>query len=153
MAKAQTSPGFRGLILYLGSGAGPITYTAPCAFSQQALELDKDVTEETIPDCDDPGLPGTKESFVEAKGLRVSGEGLMAEQSVDAWDLAYESATPIPIRIDVVKASGAIIRRECLAHVTSLSYNRASDKAQVRISASLASHGEVTRSLVAAPAA
>lgn len=150
MAKAQTSPGYKGLIVYLGEGSDPVTFTAPCALAQQALELEKETVDENVPDCDDPSLPASRESVVETMGFRVTGEGLMAEQSVDIWDDAYESVDPVPVRVDVIKASGAIIRRESLAHVT-ISYNRPSDKGKVRMNVTVASDGPVTRTKVAAP--
>lgn len=150
---AQTSPVHSGLVAYLGvvgHNGGTTTYTAPCALEDRSMALEKTTTEETIPDCDG-ALPGVVESEVEAMIMRLSGSGLMAEQSIDAWDEAYESVDPVPVRVDVIKASGAIIRRECLMHFTSFTYSGASDKAKVRIAVEGTSHGAIARETIAAP--
>lgn len=151
MTLAQTSPVHSGLVVYLGVVDGETTtYTAPCALEERSMTLEKTTTEETIPDCDG-SLPGVVESEVEAMIMRLSGSGLMASQSIDAWEDAYESVAPVPVRVDVIKASGAIIRRECLMHFTSFTYSGANEKARVRIAVEGASHGAVARSTVEAP--
>lgn len=152
MTKAQTSPVYKGLVAYIGEVQQDesITYTAPCALEERSMTLEKQTTEETIPDCD-PSLPGSLESEVEAMLMRLSGGGMMAEQSIDLWEGAYESVDPVPVRVDVVKASGAIIRRECLMHFSTLTYNGTAPKAKVRISVEASSHGAIVRTTVPAP--
>ena len=152
MAKAQTSTGHKGLLIYIGVAGegGAIDYTAPCALEERSLTLEKQTNEETIPDCDG-ALPGVLESEVEAMVARISGSGMMAEQSVDLWEDAYESVAPVPVRADIIKASGAIIRREFLAQFTQFAYSVANDKSKVRISVEASSHGSIVRTAVAAP--
>ena len=151
MARAETQPGYKGLIVYIGDNAAPIVYTAPCAFPTQAIELEKQMTEEANPDCDDQSQPSIIERLVESKDFRITGEGLVASQSMDTWDDAFESADPVPIRADLVKVDGAIIRREGLMHLQSLSYNRPSDKEKVRFNVTLVAAGGYTVEKVAAP--
>lgn len=152
MTRAKTLPGFKGLIVYIGNDADPVVYTAPCAFPTQAMELEKQMTEEANPDCDDPGKPSIIERLIDSKDFRVTGEGMVAEQSAETWDDFYESDDPLPVRADLVKADGSIIRREGMMFLQALTYNRPSDKEKVRFNVTIVSEGGYTVEKVAAPA-
>jgi len=100
MAKAVTikSGMFRVL---LGSGSAPITYASPCGFTQRSMTISKNLEEVNIPDCDDPDAVDWVGRDATSLSMSISGEGVLAEQSVEDWMDAVESIDSVPVRIEM----------------------------------------------------
>ncbi|EFO32618.1 conserved hypothetical protein [Roseibium sp. TrichSKD4] len=98
---------------------GAITYTAPCGFLSKALNLSKSLSEVLIPDCDDPDAPIAVGRDVESISWSVSGEGVLAEESVETWLDAFGGVTSVPVKV-VQKFPGKTITFTGNAHLESL---------------------------------
>lgn len=100
MARATTikSGMFRVL---LGSGSSPITYAAPCGFTQRSMTLTKNLEEVNIPDCDDPDKVDWIGRDATSLSMSISGEGVLAEESVEEWTDAFESVDSVPVKIEL----------------------------------------------------
>lgn len=100
MAQAVTIKSGKFRVL-LGSGSAPITYAAPCGFTQRSLTLTKGLEEINIPDCDDPDKVDWIGRDATSLSMSVSGEGVLAEQSVEDWVDAWESVDSVPVKIEL----------------------------------------------------
>lgn len=105
MAKPTTS-NFSSFKVYLGDGASPEQFAAPCGFTQKALNLSSASSETLVPDCDDPEAPAWTEREVSSLSAQVSGQGVMARESRDAWREWWESGLPKTIRVQFDDATG-----------------------------------------------
>ncbi|XKM40327.1 phage tail tube protein [Rhizobium ruizarguesonis] len=64
--------------IMLGNSADPIVYAAPCGFTSKSLTLTKDLTDVTLPDCDDPDAVAWVGRDASTLSASVSGEGVLA---------------------------------------------------------------------------
>jgi hypothetical protein len=85
----------------IGDGASPIVYTAPCGFTSKSLTLTKDLTDVNLPDCDDPDAVAWVGRDASSLSASVSGEGVMASQSIETWLDAWENVESVPVKIEV----------------------------------------------------
>jgi hypothetical protein len=99
VAKATTIKGGKFRIL-LGNDADPINYAAPCGFTQRSITLNKGLEEVNIPDCDDPDKVDWVGRDATSLSMTVSGEGVLAEESVEAWVEGWESLDSVPVKIE-----------------------------------------------------
>src|SRR5690606_25091887 len=76
-------------------------YTAPCGLNQQSLTLSKNLEEVNIPDCDDPLAVSWLGRDATSLSMSISGEGIVAESSIDAWLDAQENADSIPVKVEL----------------------------------------------------
>lgn len=89
-----TTRKFGQMKVYLGDGGTPEVFAAPCGFSEKALEITKDLTDVTLPDCDDPDLPAWTGREVRAISWQVTGQGVMAMEAYETWrDFALSSSS------------------------------------------------------------
>lgn len=100
MAQATTIRGGKVRIL-LGSGTSPIVYTAPCGFTNRSITFTKGLEESNVPDCDDPDKIDWIGRDATSLSISVSGEGVLAYESVDVWDAAWQSLESVPARIEI----------------------------------------------------
>lgn len=99
MAKPVTIKGGKIRVL-IGDSASPIVYAAPCGFTQRAVTLTKALEEVNIPDCDDPDAVDWLGRDATSLSMSVSGEGLLAQDSVEVWLDAWESLNSVPVKIE-----------------------------------------------------
>lgn len=99
MAQATTVP-FSGFKVLLESATTPNTYVAPCGLTERSLSLTKETNDTTVPDCDDEDAAAWVERDVVSKSGSISGEGVMALQSVGRWQAAYDSNSPVNVRVE-----------------------------------------------------
>lgn len=85
----------------LGNDADPIVYAAPCGFTSKSLTLTKDLTDVNLPDCDDPDAVAWVGRDAASLSASISGEGVLASESVEAWLDAWENVESIPVKIEV----------------------------------------------------
>lgn len=92
----------------LGDGESPEVFAAPCGFTSKSLNLIKNLSDVSIPDCSDPDAPISLGRDVQNIDWNVSGEGVLAAASVATWLEAYESAESISVKIEVQFSSGTV---------------------------------------------
>lgn len=92
----------------LGNDATPTVYSAPCGFTSKALNLIKNLAEIEIPDCADPDAAVDLARDVQSKDWNISGEGLLAAGSVEAWLDAYDSSASVPVKVEIEFSSGTV---------------------------------------------
>lgn len=110
--------------ILLGDGASPEVFTAPCGLNTRSLRRNKTTNEIDIPDCDDEDAPAWVGREVRSLDWSVTGEGVLAEQAVEAWEAFFDSTESRNVRIEMVfpsTASGSpgTITKEGRAHLTS----------------------------------
>lgn len=147
MAKPVTTKG--GLMrILLGSGASPIVYAAPCGLTSKALTLSKGLEEVSIPDCDDPTAIDWLGRDAISLSMAVSGEGVLAESSVDAWLDAWESADSVPVKVEL-QFPTTTWTWTGLMHVETAELGAPSNTGRVTGNFSLQSDGEMVRTSAA----
>ncbi|BCH59779.1 hypothetical protein RvVAR0630_24030 [Agrobacterium vitis] len=99
MAQATTMRGGKIRVL-LGNSATPIVYSAPCGFTQRSVSLDKGLEESSIPDCDDPDTVDWVGRDASSLSMSISGEGVLAQESVETWLDAWEDIDSIPVKVE-----------------------------------------------------
>ena len=85
----------------LGDDADPIVYAAPCGFNTKSLTLTKDLTDVTLPDCDDPDAVAWIGRDAASLSASVTGEGVLAVESAETWLEAWEDEESVPVRIEI----------------------------------------------------
>lgn len=142
MAKAVTikSGMFR---VMLGSGSAPITYASPCGFTQRSLTLTKNLEEVNIPDCDDPDAVDWIGRDATSLSMSISGEGVLAEQSVEDWLDAAESVDSVPVKVELEFPTKTITWTGYM-HVESIEMG-AANGGRATNNVSMQSDGEMTR--------
>jgi hypothetical protein len=85
----------------LGDGNSPEQFVAPCGFTSKSLALSKNLTDINLPDCEDPGAPAWVGRDVESLTASITGEGVMAAESIEDWMDAFESTDSINVRVEI----------------------------------------------------
>lgn len=129
--------------VYLGDGASPEQFTAPCGFTSKSLTLSKSLSEVSIPDCDNPDAPIVIGRDVESISASVSGQGVMAAESVVDWLAAYESTESVSVKIEVEFSTGTVIWTGFM-HIESLEAG-AEQGGRVTLNVSMQSDGALVR--------
>jgi len=99
MAQATTIKGGKIRVL-LGNDADPIVYSAPCGFTQRSITLNKGLEEVNIPDCADPDKVDWVGRDATSLSMGISGEGVLASESVDTWLEGFDSIESIPVKVE-----------------------------------------------------
>ncbi|UXS00834.1 phage tail protein [Agrobacterium tumefaciens] len=99
MAQATTIKGGKIRVL-LGDDATPIVYSNPCGFTQRSITLNKGLEEVSIPDCADPDKVDWVGRDAVSLSMGISGEGVLAAESVDTWLEGFESIDSIPVKVE-----------------------------------------------------
>ena len=99
MVAATTIKGGKVKVL-LGNDATPTVYTAPCGFTSKSISLSKALNEVQVPDCDDPDKVDWLGRDSVSLSMGVSGEGVLAAQSVETWLDAWESVDSVPVKVE-----------------------------------------------------
>lgn len=107
MAKPTTVAGSK-LLIMLGDGNSPETFAAPCGLTTKSLNFAASVNEFNVPDCADPDAPMFTERLVSALSAGVTGNGVLAMESLDEWRNWFDSglAKNIHVSINEPLASG-----------------------------------------------
>lgn len=90
---------FGKLKIEIGDGAAPEVFTAPCGFTQKSFNRNKSLNEVQVPDCDDPDAPVVVSRDVASLSFAISGQGVLAGESVAMWDAFYNSTASRNIKI------------------------------------------------------
>ncbi|MBY5585312.1 phage tail tube protein [Rhizobium leguminosarum] len=131
--------------IMLGNSADPIVYAAPCGFTSKSLTLTKDLTDVTLPDCDDPDAVAWVGRDASTLSASVSGEGVLASESVETWLDAWENVESVPVKIEI-EFPAKTITWTGLMHVSSL--NPSTEQGgRVTMSVEMQSDGELVRTV------
>jgi predicted secreted protein len=131
--------------ILLGNSATPIVYTAPCGFTSKSLTLTKDLTEVTLPDCNDPDAVAWIGRDANTLSAAISGEGVMAAESAETWLDAFENVESVPVKIEIEFPAKTITWTGQM-HISSL--NPSSQQGgRVTMSVDMQSDGELTRTV------
>lgn len=84
----------------------PNLYVAPCGLTSKGLSLNKGLSEESIPDCDDPDAPLWLARDVQNLSMSITGNGLLAAESEDVWVSAAMSTEPVKALVEVEFSTG-----------------------------------------------
>ncbi|NTI48504.1 hypothetical protein G6L94_09290 [Agrobacterium rhizogenes] len=125
------------------TSGGTTTYAAPCGFTSKSLQLTKELNEVTIPDCDDPDAVAWVGRDAASLSAQVSGEGVLAEESIDVWLDAQNSVDSVPIKI-VLTFPAKVITWTGLAHVSDLTVTGELGQ-RVTMNVTIQSDGELVR--------
>lgn len=142
MAVATTIKGGKVRVL-LGDGASPETFAAPCGLTSRSITLNKALNDFQIPDCDDPDSVDWLGRDAVSLSMSVSGEGVLANESVDAWLDAWESVDPINVRVEWEFPNRTIIWNGAM-HVENFEVG-AQNAQRATATVSLQSDGEMVR--------
>lgn len=99
MAQAQTIP-FSAFRVFLEDPANPGTFVAPCGLTERSINQTKETNDTTVPDCDNEDAAAWVDRDVVSKSVAISGEGLMARQSIAIWQAAFDSDDPVRARVE-----------------------------------------------------
>lgn len=98
MAQATSIRG--GKIRVLLETDTPGVYGAPCGFTSRSITFTKNLEEVVVPDCDDPDKVDWVGRDAVSLSISISGEGVLALESVDIWDEAWQSVESINAKIE-----------------------------------------------------
>ncbi|THV13730.1 phage tail tube protein [Rhizobium rhizophilum] len=147
MAKATTIKGGKFRVL-LGDDSDPIVYAAPCGFTQRSITLNKGLEEVNIPDCDDPDKIDWLGRDATSLSMSISGEGVLAEQSVEIWLDGYDSIDSIPAKVEWEFPTKTITWTGSM-HIESLEAG-AANAGRATLNVSMQSDGEMVRTVTPA---
>lgn len=99
MTQATTIKG--GKVRVLLATGSPGVYAAPCGFTSKTVTLAKGLEEVQVPDCDDPDKVDWLGRDATSLSMSVSGEGVLAEESIEAWLDAWESIDSLGVKIEM----------------------------------------------------
>jgi hypothetical protein len=143
MAAPVTTKGGKFRVL-LGSGTGPIVYAAPCGFLSKSLTLAKALEESALPDCTDPDKVPWLGRDATSLSMTVSGEGVLAAESVEAWLDAFENTESVPVKVEI-EFPAKTITWTGLMHVGTLTMGHPTAQGRVTNNVEMSSDGEMIR--------
>lgn len=146
MAQAKVIKG-GSVRVYLGNNANPTIYTAPCGLTSRSITLNKALSEEKIPDCDDPDSVAWLGRGATSRAMEISGEGVLAQQSMQTWLDALDSTDSVPVKIEITFPKFTVTW-EGKMQVDSFQIT-ANDTEHVKASISMKNDGEMIRTIKA----
>ncbi|KTR07335.1 hypothetical protein NS365_04565 [Aureimonas ureilytica] len=142
MAQPQTMR-FGKFRVLLGNGATPEVFTAPCGFTSRSFSRSKELTDVTVPDCDDPDAPSHVARDVRSLSSSISGSGILAKSALPVWEKAFESTESVNCRVEMDWGATKITYEQRF-HISSMELT-ADDGARVQLSIQMESDGAFKR--------
>lgn len=93
---------FSKLRVLLGDGGSPEAFGFPCGLTERSFSRSKSLNEVLIADCDDEDAPVVVARDVASIDWSVSGQGVLAAESVAMWDSFHNSTVSRNVKIEVV---------------------------------------------------
>lgn len=146
MAQATTIKGGK-VRVKLGDSATPIEYTAPCGLTQRSITLTKNLNEVSIPDCEDPDAVDWIGRDAASLSMSISGEGVLASESIVTWLDGWESIDSVPVQVEIVFPVTTYTYTGKM-HIESLEVG-ANNGERATINVSMQSDGEMVRASAA----
>lgn len=78
----------------------PGSFAAPCGFTSRSVALNKALNDFQLPDCDDPDAVDWLGRDAVSLSMSVSGEGLLASESVEDWLDAWEDVDSVNVKVE-----------------------------------------------------
>lgn len=148
MAQPQTAK-FGAFRVLLGDGADPEVFSAPCGFTQKSFNRSKELSDITVPDCDDPDAPAWVGREVRSLSSSISGSGVLAKTALPIWDEAFDSTDSVNCKVEMhwgPSGAGNIITYTQKFHLSS--YEITADLGdKVQISVSMESDGAAVKTV------
>lgn len=97
------------LLVQIGDGAGPETFTHDCLINtQRGIQFSSETNEVIQPDCDNPDDPAWKSVTKDGLSATISGAGTLYSASVETWWNWYKGDIGKNVRfnINLAGASG-----------------------------------------------
>lgn len=148
MAQATTIKSGKIRIL-LGNDAAPIVYATPCGFTQRSITISKGLEEVNVPDCTDPDKVDWVGRDATSLSMSVSGEGVLAQESVTTWLDAVDSLDSVPVKIEWEFPANTITWTG-LMHLESVEVG-ATNGQRATLNVSMQSDGQMVRVVTPAP--
>lgn len=98
MALATTYP-YSGVKVLLESATVPGTFVAPCGLTGRSVNFSKEMNEVPVVDCDNDDLVSPVVRDAASSSVSISGDGVLARESLARWRAAYESSNPVLTRV------------------------------------------------------
>lgn len=98
MAQATTLP-FSAFKVMLETA--PSTFAAPCGLTERSVSFTKETNDTVSIDCADEDAPAWVDRDVVSLSATISGQGVMARESLDEWRDAFETTDTVTVRIQV----------------------------------------------------
>lgn len=141
---APVTARFGKFVVQLESADSPNVFVAPCGFTSKSLVMGKNLSEVSIPDCDDPDLPIWLGRDVQSNTASITGQGVLAAASVPRWLAAYESTTSVECQVEVEFSTGTLLFQGNF-HLETMTLG-AEQGGRVTIDVSMQSDGEIAGS-------
>ena len=143
MARPTTIKGSK-LVIQLGDGASPETFTAPCALTTKGINFSAATNDFNVPDCDDPDAATWTERVTSALSAGVPGSGTLAMESFDEWRTWFLSGLEKNIRVVVDTDEGLNAGYFSMSAILT-TFNVGGNQGELAtIEVDIASNGEVT---------
>ena len=141
MAQPTTIKGGKVRVLLDLAGSG--SYVAPCGFSSRSLTFTKGLEEVPLGDCDDPDLVNWLGRDAVSLSLGISGEGVLAVESIEDWFDAWESVDSVAAKVEIELPSSTITYTGSM-HVETLEIGAPNGR-RVTNNVSMQSDGQMVR--------
>lgn len=122
------------------------TYTRPCGFNSKTVTFTKGLEEVNLGDCDDPDAVNWVGRDAVSLSISVNGEGVLAVESIEDWQAAWESVESVPCKIEIELPLKTITYTGRM-HVETMEHG-APDGRTVTNNVSMQSDGEMVRTSV-----
>jgi hypothetical protein len=132
-----------GKVRVLLDPAGSGSYAAPCGFTNRSITLSKALNEFQLPDCEDPDSVDWLGRDAVSLSMSVSGEGVLASESVETWLDAWHDIDSVAAKIEIEFPSKTITYTG-LMHVENIEIG-ANNAQRVTANISMQSDGEMTK--------
>lgn len=149
MAAPVTIKGGKVFVRIGKNGVTPIVYTAPCGFTSKSITLNKGLEEVNLPDCENPDKVDWVGRDATSLSMSLSGEGLLAQESTEAWLDAWEDLDSVTVEVEWVFPSKTITWVGKM-QVETLEVG-APNGQRVTQNVSMQSDGEMTRTVTPTP--
>lgn len=134
--------GFDKLKVELGDGGTPETFEVPCGLTTKAFNRSKNLNETNIPDCDDESAPSWVGRDVVSLTWGVTGDGVLAEQSIDAWEDFFNTTESRNVRVTIDLPTSTDIIYTGKAHLST--FNTTGNRGEkVLVNIEMAGDGEL----------
>lgn len=114
-----TTTRYQDIFVKLSLGGSPETFAEPCGFTSKSITLDAALAETIFGDCSDPTIIPSITRDKVSKSFTISGEGVIAAESVAVWVAAWNNPNPVNCLVQVEVGSVTMTVTGAI-HVSSL---------------------------------
>lgn len=143
MTKPTTAAGSK-LSIWLGDGASPEVFVAPCGLTSRGINFSADSNDTNVPDCDDPDAPAWVERVVRSLQAGVTGSGVLAKEAKTAWEGFFFGGVSKNCRVVIDWGVGGTHRYDGAFICTGFNVTGALGE-KINVEIALQSDGEITR--------